>query len=165
MVFGLHPNESRSGRSDTYPWIMWVWDVDRDVWTTDWDPNTDFMLGGALAATTGDGPGAPPSSPSASSVGTGGFTAGWTNGDAAALTEYWERDVTLGEAFVAVDTAIAAGTASKVRASLASGHEYEWKVRHRKNGIWSEFASTVSTNGTWTLDLPSAGAAALLRIT
>lgn len=26
------------------------------------------------------------------------------------------------------------------------------------------FASTVSTNGTWTLDLPSAGASALLRI-
>ena len=146
MLFGLHPSEARTGRSTTFPWMIWVWDIDREVWMPDWDPNTDFHLGGALASSSADGPSAAPSNPAASLETTTGYTAGWTNGDATAVTELWERDSTAGAAFAAVTTSIAAGTATLARTGLSSGHTYEFKVRHRKNGIWSAFSSTVTVN-------------------
>ena len=32
ILFGLHPTETESGRSATFPFVVWAWDIQRSVW-------------------------------------------------------------------------------------------------------------------------------------
>jgi len=138
VLFGVHPASVPSGRSATYPFRVWAWDIDRQVWAPDWVPGFDVHSAGTVVTSAAQGPSAAPSAPATSSATTSGFTAGWTNGDVSALTEYWERL----EAGPSVLTGTEAVTvASKVRTGLDPRQNYYWKVRHRKNGVTSAFAT------------------------
>lgn len=142
ILFGVHPSTASAGRSATYPWVVWVWDLERSVWQTDWKFGADFFMAAAVATSTAVGPTAAPSAPNTTAATTSGYTANWTNGDSAALTEVWEKDGA-GGTWALVDT-IAAGTATAARTGRTSHTQYYWKVRHRKNGITSAFTAETS---------------------
>jgi hypothetical protein len=154
MLFGLHPSTSRTSRSATYPWIIWTWDIDRNVWQPNWDPDTDFFYGTSITTTTAQGPSAPPSSPNTTNLTVSTFTANWTNGDATAPTEYWEKKGASGT-WLLIDT-VAAGVATKARTGKTNYTLYYWKVRHNKNGVSSAF--TADTEVKTPMDTPGISA-------
>lgn len=157
ILFGMHPAEAATGRSTTYPWVWWVWDIEREVWQTDWKMGADFFMATPITTTTALGPSAAPSSPVSSSLTASGYTAGWTNGDATAETEAWEKAGASGT--WALVTTVAAATATYARTGRTSHTQYYWKVRHRKSGVTSEFTAETGakTNiGAPTLTLDSA---------
>jgi hypothetical protein len=142
ILFGVHPTASSPGRSATYPWVLWAWDLERQVWQTDWKFGVDIFMASPVATTTAVGPSAPPSAPNNTNITTTGWTANWTNGDATAETEYWEK-LGSGGTWTLITT-VAAGTASLARTGRASHQEYFWKVRHRKSGVTTDFTSELS---------------------
>ena len=144
VLFGVHPAETRTGRSASYPWLIWVWDLDRNVWGANWDANVDFFYGSALSTVSAEGPSAPPSSPSGGTITETGFTASWTNGDATAYTEVWLKEGSAGT-FTLVHTEDPAGTTQGLT-GLPAHTELYWKIRHRANGVYSEFTSEVQTD-------------------
>ena len=137
MLFGLHPSEAASGRSATFPWVIWVWDIQRSVWAPNLKFGADLFHASAITTTTAPGPNAAPSSPVTSSETTSGYTASWTNGDSSAETELWEKEE-LGGTWTLIDV-IDAATATLVRTGLNNHASYYWRVRHRKTGITSEW--------------------------
>lgn len=138
VLFGVH---IVAGAPDaTYPWVTLVWDCERSVWQPNWKlaGTPRFFVAQAIATTTAQGPTAGPSAPNNSAVTTSSWSANWTNGDATAETEYWEQQQPSGAwALLAV---LAAGVAS--RNSTGTNHTgYKWRVRHRKNGIYSPYTA------------------------
>lgn len=148
VLFGLHPTEASAGRSATYPWKVWAWDVDRQVWQPDWTMGADLFFASAVEAVSSAtaagsaAPSAPPSAPVTSGETTTGYTASWTNGDAAAETEFWEKEGS-GGTWTLIDV-IAAGTATYAQTGRTNHTQYYWKVRHRKNGIASDYTAETS---------------------
>jgi hypothetical protein len=143
MLFGVH---AVSGAPDTTnPWVLLCWDMARDVWQPNWRMagNTRLYVGAMIATTTTAAPGAAPTGLSTTSITTSGWTANWTNGDATAETEVWVRDVTAGGSWLLV-TAVAAGIASYAVTSRIGHNSYQWKLRHRKNGIYSAYTADQS---------------------
>lgn len=146
ILFGLHPTQTSGSRSATYPWLLWTWDIEREVWQTDWKMGADFFMATPVSVTVGSsasiGPSAPPSAPNNSAIGTGGYTANWTNGDATAETEVWEKEGA-GGTWTLVTT-VAAAVASYARTGRSNHTEYYWKVRHRKSGVTTVYTTELS---------------------
>jgi len=140
VLFGVHPSTASSGRSTSYPWTQWVWDIERSTWQTDWVHATSagFVMMAPVATSTALGPTASPSSPTTSAQTPTGYTANWTNGDATAETEFWQKIGASGT-WTLMGT-IAAGTASSAR-TIHSHTLVYWKVRHRKNGVVTPFTT------------------------
>lgn len=146
ILFGVHPLLASAGRSTTYPWTVWTWDLEREVWQTDWKFGADLFVasaippaGGATSAGPSAGPTADPSAPVSSLATASGYTASWTNGDATAQTEVWEKEG-LGGTWALV-TSVAAGVATYPRTTRTSHTAYYWRVRHRKGGITSNYTA------------------------
>ena len=146
MLFGLHPVETETGRSDTFPWRVWAWDMERSVWQPNHEFGIDLSHAAAITTSSAEGPTAAPSSPVTSSETTTGYTATWTNGDATSETEYWEKDPDTGT--WALDTVLAAAaTTTGALTDLLNHKSYRWRVRHTKNGIpsnWDVEAGTLA---------------------
>jgi hypothetical protein len=75
-------------------------------------------------------------------------TGGWTAGDSSAQTEVSIGTVTSGT--YSVVTTLGAGVASYAFTGLSPSTEYEWRVRHVKNGqyssyLWSSFTTSGSS--------------------
>lgn len=142
VLFGVHV--SQGAPDATYPWVLMVWDCERSVWQPNWKfaGTPRLFVGQAIASSTTIGPAGPPTAPNTTAVTEVGWTANWTTGDATAETEYWEQQQPSG-AWVLKDPVVAAGTNSR-NVNTAAGHTaYKWRVRHRKNGIYSPYAAEV----------------------
>lgn len=128
-----------------YPWLLWVWDIARNVWQTDWHvaQTPELWMGTAVTTTTAQGPSASPSSPSTTAEATGSYTANWTNGDATAEIEFWQK-IDVSGTWTLIET-LAAGTTSSVR-TAHSHQELYWKVRHRKSGVTSNYTAETVAN-------------------
>lgn len=123
-----------------YPWRQWIWDIDRSVWQTDWqfDGSHEIWMASAVSTTTATGPSAAPSAPVTSLQTVSGYTATWVNGDATAETEFWQKIDTDGT-WLLMET-LAAGVVSSLR-TLHSHQLVDWKVRHRKSGVVSNYTA------------------------
>lgn len=139
VLFGVHPSQASSGRSTTYPWVIWAWDLQRDVWAPDWKHGADFFMAAAVATATAAGPSAAPSAPDAASIATTSWTGEFTAGDATALTEHWIKEGS-GGTWLLYAT-VAAGAVTSAVTGKKSHLEYFQKFRHRKNGLVSDFTS------------------------
>lgn len=142
MLFGVHRT---SGAPDaTYPWIMLAWDLNRRVWMPDWriaGSATRFFTIRAIATTTASAPSQPPSAPVTANVTEQGWTPTWANGDATAETEYWEKED--GQAWELTAVADAGATTTGPLTGRKSHFGYTWKVRHRKNGVPTQYTADV----------------------
>jgi hypothetical protein len=143
MLFGVHPSTSSPGRSATYPWRLWAWDMERQVWAPDHELGADLFMAAPVTTSTALGPTAPPSAPNNTNITVTGYTANWTNGDSTAQTELWEKEGS-GGTWVLVTT-VAAGVATYARTGRKGHTEYFWKVRHRKNGVTTDYTAETST--------------------
>jgi hypothetical protein len=158
VLFGLHPTEAESGRSDTFPWRVWAWDIERSVWQPNHEFGADLFHASALTTTAGGGgPSAAPSSPSTSSITETGYTANWTNGDANAETELWEKKGSGGT--WDIFRTVAAGVTSFAQTGNTSYTEYFWRVRHTKSGIKSQFDVDAGTSAKTLISKPGCTAA------
>lgn len=140
VLFGVHP---QAGAPDgTYPWVLLTWDCDRDVWQPNWKfaGTPRLFMAQAIASTTAIGPVAPPSAPNTTGITSAGWTANWTAGDATAETEYWEQT---GAGPWTLTQVLAPAVVFRVSVGL-SHTQYKWRVRHRKNGLYSPYASDVT---------------------
>ena len=139
VLFGVHVT---SGAPDaTYPWVILFWDTAREVWQPNWKvvgSNVRFFSAVTVASTTSAGPGAPPTGSNTTNITTTAYRANWTNGDATAETEFWEKDVT-GAGSWTLKAVIAAGTALYDATGRINHNEYQWRVRHRKGGVFSTY--------------------------
>jgi len=163
MLFGLHPTESATGRSATYPWVVWAWDIQRSVWQPNHKYGADLFHASAITTTTGSssgasgGPSAAPSSPSTSAETTSGYQGNWTNGDATAQTEFWEK-VGSGGTW-RLETVIAAATALYAQTGRTNHIEHFWRVRHTKSGIKSQWDVEAGTSAQTLIAVPGCSAA------
>lgn len=148
VLFGMNQTPVPTGRSATYPTVIWVWDCQREVWASDIEMTADMMYAQAISA---------PSSGSSAILGPTGlpsalaFThasadltsvaATWANGDATATTELWLRNSSGGSSALWSTAAAAATTASLT--GLTAGQNYKVKIRHVKNGVASDFTAEV----------------------
>jgi len=143
VLFGVHPQGTTPA---TYPWVLWQWDVERERWQPDWVQSTAtaYAHGNVIPTTSVAGATAPPSAPSTTGVTTTGYTANWTVGDATAPVEFWQMDATLTWVLKAT---LAANTATYPVTGNPSHVQYQWKVRHVKNGLYSAYTApqTVKT--------------------
>ena len=156
VLFGLHPSEAESGRSDTFPWRVWAWDLLRGVWQPDLEFGADLFDASGLTSTTADGPSSAPSSPSTDTETASGYTGNWTNGDTSAETEFWEKEGSGGT--WALISVVAAATALLARTGLNNHTEYFWRVRHRKNGLTSAFDVDAGTSAQTLIAAPGVSA-------
>jgi hypothetical protein len=140
ILFGVHPQGTLPA---TYPWDLWFWDVERERWQPDWilATPTAFFHGNNIPTTTVAGPLAPPSVPVTSAITVSGYTAAWTAGDVNAQTEFWQLDTTL---TWVLNTTVAAGVNSVAITGDIDHSQYQWKVRHIKNGLPSAYTSAVT---------------------
>ena len=149
VKFGFNSTPVDAGRSTTYPFVLWNFDIDRAAWTGDEKYAADLHLVQAIPSLTSSGsagaagPSAPPSIPlvddSAATLTTGALS--WTNGDALAATEVWLRTVTGGSA---LDSTVAAGVAIKTITGLPAASQRYFKVRHLKDGLYSDFTAELA---------------------
>lgn len=152
VLFGVHFEGSSAGHL-TYPFTIWAFDIDRNVWTGDQVYLRSLAAGDVLDVTTlatistetVQGPSGTPSAPNTTAVNPYGWTANWTNGDSSpgAQTEYWEKEGSNGDWFLkAVVPAIGADDFTVVVGRL-NHSTYFWKVRHVKAGRFSEYSAEV----------------------
>lgn len=143
VLFGVHV--SQGAPDATYPWVLLVWDCDRSVWQPNWKlaGTPRFFVGQAIASSTMIGPTGPPTAPNSTAVNTSGWTANWTAGDATAETEYWEQAQPAG-AWVLKDPVLAPAVTARGVNTATNHTAYKWRVRHRKNGIYSPFSAEVA---------------------
>lgn len=140
VLFGVHPQGTTPAQ---YPYELWFWDTERERWQPDWilATPTAFFHGNNIPTTSVPGPSAPPTAPVMSAITTTGYTAGWTNGDASAQTEFWQLDTT---STWVLNSTQAAGINSVAITGDLSHATYQWKVRHVKNGLYSAYTSPVT---------------------
>ncbi len=162
MLFGLHPTETESGRSATFPWRIWAWDVLRNVWQPNHEFGADLFHARAITTTTAEGPSAPPSSPSTTAETATGYQGNWTNGDTSAQTEYWEK-LESGGTWTLISV-VAAATALLARTGLVNHSSYFWRVRHRKNGVTSAWDVEAGTLAQTLIAVPGCTAAQIESI-
>lgn len=143
VLFGLNQTPVPSGRSASYPTIIWVWDCQREVWISDITMSADMMIATAIPTSTVSGPTATPSALAFThaSATTSTVAATWVNGDATASTELWVRAVS-GGGSVLWATAAPASTSATL-SGLAAGVNYKVTIRHIKSGVASEFVAEV----------------------
>lgn len=141
--------------------------VRRGIWTTTSD-DTGLAINavgevtpvvGSVAAGAA-GPTGAPTSATNTSTGQTTSTAGWTNGDSSAQTEISIGTVASGT--YSVLATLDAAVASYAFTGLTAGTDYQWRVRHVKNGQYSSYLSstfTTTASGGGTLQPPTNPAA------
>lgn len=150
VCFGVHPAQTDGDRSTTVPYVLWVWDVVRQVWqpnqmfgnsahSPDFGAGFDLNHIKSLNVTTVAGPTGPPRIEAVTSVGLTGFTANWDNGDTTASTEVWVSQAT--GPFTLNGTAAVPGATSQAVGSWTPGNAYSVQVRHNKNGVVTAFSA------------------------
>ena len=146
VKFGFNATPADTGRSATYPFVVWNWDVDRECWTGDDKFSADLHFAQAIpsltvtGASTPPGPTGTPSSLASTIVSstTTSLAVTWTNGDATAQTEVWLRNESGASTLHSLE---AAAATSKTITGLDGGRVYYVKVRHKKDGLYSAFTS------------------------
>lgn len=140
ILFGVHPQGTTPA---TYPWNLWFWDVERERWQPDWilATPTAFFHGNNIPTTTVAGPTAPPTAPVTSAITLNSYTAAWTAGDVNAQTEFWQMDTTL---TWVLNATVAAGITNVSVTGNIDHSQYQWKVRHIKNGLFSAYTSPLT---------------------
>jgi hypothetical protein len=146
VKFGFNATPADVGRSSTYPFVVWNWDIDRECWTGDDKFSADLHFAQAIpsltvtGATTPPGPSGTPSALASTIVSstTSSAVVTWTNGDAGAQTEVWLRTETGASMLSSIESA---GVVTKTITSLDPGRIYYAKVRHKKDGLYSDFTS------------------------
>lgn len=140
VLFGI-PNGSNP------PNTVWVWDTAAEGWMGSWVfSGLSIPYGSAVVSTEVVGPTGPPSAPSTTVVTQTGWTCNWTNGDTLAQTEVWIRtrgDVGNGtdgawELYATVDP----NTATKAVTGKVGYTHYQWRTRHVKGGVYSDYCTT-----------------------
>lgn len=148
IKFGFNTSPADTGRSSTYPFVVWNWDIDNECWTGDDKFSADLHFVQAIPSLTaaasgaGVGPAGVPSALASSiaSSTTSSAVVTWTNGDASAQTEVWLRNESGASSLYAL---VAAGNTSRTISGLDAGRVYSVKVRHVKDGITTVFTSEV----------------------
>jgi hypothetical protein len=105
-----------------------------------WHEGAMRPVGGWTLLGQGAGPSGPPTSPGATTNSSTQFTATWSNGDVTAETEVWVQNVTDSGAYFLAGTAAAAATSLPVT-GLDAYHEYNVKMRHKKNSKFSAYTT------------------------
>jgi hypothetical protein len=129
------------GRSAQYPFVLWVWDLESETWTSDLEFGVDLAyvqpIPQLATANSAGGPSAPPSaivmdhtSSTLTSV-AGSFTIG----DATAQTEVRFR--VAGAVLWSYGTTVPAGVNTFTIPGLSSYVHYEVQAAHVKSGIYS----------------------------
>jgi hypothetical protein len=139
VLFGMNQTPVPTGRSATYPTVIWVWDCQREIWISDIKMSADVMYAYAVPSTTSQAPLVAPSALAfthASSTLTT-VAATWTNGDASANTEIWVRDNATGAS--TLWTTAAPGATSATITGLVQGTHYKVRIRHTRSGITTDF--------------------------
>jgi hypothetical protein len=139
VLFGVHPQGTTPAQ---YPYEFWFWDTERERWQPDWilATPTAFFHGANIPTTSVNGPTAPPNTPSTTNVTTTGYTAHWVNGDPNAQTEFWQLDTT--NTWVLNSTQAAAINSVAITGNLSHA-QYQWRVRHVKNGLYSAYTTAL----------------------
>lgn len=124
--------------------------VRRNIWTTTSDDiGLAIRAAGEVTPVVGSvsagsaGPSGTPSSATNTLTGQTTSTAGWTNGDATAQTEISIGTVASGT--YSVIATLNAGVSSYAFTGLSSSTDYQWRVRHVKNGQYSSYLSSAFT--------------------
>lgn len=125
----------------TYPNVLWTWDIARGVYGPDLGFGLSLFHIRAIPSTTAQTPSANPTATAASGTSATGFTANWTNGDATAQTEYYEKAGVAGS-YGLVSTEAAAAT-SKARTGRTAYTRYFYKLVHIKSGIRSSESNEI----------------------
>lgn len=148
ILFGFQMTPTDAGRSATYPYVVWVWDVDRETWSTNWKFSADIAHASAVG--TASGPSASPGGGSAptvpptaltvddASATTTSLAVSWTNGDVTAQTEVYLRTGTAGSGYWQT---FAAGVSSGTLTGVPSSAKHWVKIRHTKSGIPTAFTA------------------------
>lgn len=149
VKFGFNVTPVDAGRSSTYPFSVWNFDIDREVWSGDEKFSADLHLAQAIPSLTATGgattpgPSAAPTTPlvddSAATLTTGAYS--WTNGDATASSEIWLRTDLGGYAYLAT---VSAAVATYTIPSLTQASKYWVKVRHIRDGLYSDFTAEIA---------------------
>jgi alkaline phosphatase D len=144
VLFGQHPEGQAPSAS--FPSVLWAWDLTRQVWAPNWRifassaATFAFFHASAIPSDTPRGPSGAPSAPNTTNITSVSYRANWTNADVTdgVETEVWERlDSSSGEwTLVAV---VGKAVVLFDRLSRQAHTGYFWKVRHRKNGVFSGF--------------------------
>ena len=125
-----------------------AFDVRRQVWIgKDTSTGVEVFSGLSVAPVfTVDsppaGPSAAPTVGTVTSITTSSAHLPWTNGDATAETEVWVKQHS--DTTYTLAATRAAGVTSYDYTGLLPDTEYDWKVRHTKNGQTSDFAAGTS---------------------
>lgn len=154
VLFGFCMAPPAAGRSTTVPWVLWLWDVDRECWTCNWTFNADFLQVAAIPTATASAPSADVGNGGGGGTDVGGAPivdhtlatlssvhVSWdNNGDVDSSTELWVRDVTGGAGSVL--WAIAdPGVAVYTLTGLSDTHHYAVKARHVRGTIAGGFTA------------------------
>lgn len=125
----------------TYPNVLWTWDIARSVYGPDLGFGLSLFHIRAIPSTTAQTPSGNPTATAASAISVSGFTANWTNGDATAQTEYYEKAGVAGS-YSLISTEAAAAV-SKVRTGRTSHIRYFYKLVHIKSGVRSSESNEI----------------------
>jgi len=134
VLFGLNQTPVPSGRSATYPTVVWIWDCQRERWISDIAMSADMTYASAIpSVTTTFSPSTAPTSLAFThfSAGLTTVAATWTNGDATASTEIWVRDINSGGTSALWSTAAPAATSAR---RTPSRSRLSMRVRHAGSG-------------------------------
>lgn len=151
ILFGFNMS-GFSGRSATYPFILWVWDLDSERWTGDFDFGVNLAYAQPIPslAISGGGGGAPTGPTAAPSLltvddslsTTSSVSGGFTIGDASAQTEIRYR--VAGTLIWSVGTTVPAGVNTFTIPALANYTHYELQALHVKSAIYSLASATAN---------------------
>ena len=125
----------------TYPNVLWAWDLNRDVWSSDLGFNQQFFHVRAIPTITTQSPQGTPTALAGTDMLVDGYTGNWTNGDPTAETEFYERAGVAGS-FALAGTA-GDGDTSLVRTGLNQHTRYYYYLQHLKGGIRSTASATI----------------------
>jgi len=146
VLFGVHPEGQVPSAS--FPGVLWAWDLTRSLWAPNWrvlgasGAATAFFHAGAISSDTPRGPSGAPHTPSTTLITTTTYRANWVNADTSngVEQEFWERlDSSSGEWTLIAVVATSAVLYDRLSRQPHTG--YLWKVRHRKNGVFSAFTA------------------------
>jgi hypothetical protein len=160
VKFGFNVTPADAGRSTTYPFVIWNWDIDNECWTGDEKYSVDIHFAQAIPTLTASPasvvvppppPPPPPPGPSGTPSTLASSTADsttsqvrytWTNGDATAQTELWFRNESGASMLYSVE---APGVTGKTIPVTDAGRIFFAKVRHTKDGLTSSFTGEVQS--------------------
>lgn len=148
MIFGVHMTPAPEGYTTNYPYTFWLWDIDREAWTSDWRNSMGVFYMRAIHAkdalsSVASGPAGIPDTPTVSDVDATltSVRITFAVGDATAATEVWLKNAAGGAYFRHSSAPAAAGPVTVDLTGLDSATNYTVKLRHAKNGVYSAFSA------------------------